>query len=70
MQKVYKMPILYGFYNHGNIRLEVTGAIALRDELRDCIGNEAMRSHMKDILAYRTMEYYRRRYETNLKGMQ
>ncbi len=133
MQKVYKMPILYSFYNHGNIRLEVTDeevlkswkeffdtgtnwkdfapdisyeeyrnmtdkqhlnkaktmpikflkqsgkgffvdkdgcAIALRDELRGCIGNEAMQSHMKDILAYRTMEYYRRRYETNLKGMQ
>ena len=24
MQKVYKMPILYSFYNHGNIRLAVT----------------------------------------------
>ena len=24
MQKVYKMPILYSFYNHGNIRMAVT----------------------------------------------
>lgn len=24
MQKVYKMPILYSFYNHGSIRLGVT----------------------------------------------
>ena len=24
MQKVYKMPILYSFYNHGNVRLAVT----------------------------------------------
>ena len=24
MQKVYKMPILYGFYNDGNVRLAVT----------------------------------------------
>ena len=24
MQKVYKMPILYGFYNDGNIRMAVT----------------------------------------------
>lgn len=128
MQKVYKMPILYSFYNHGNIRLEVTDeevlkswkeffdtgtnwkdfasdisyaeyknmtdkqhlnkaktmpikflkqsgkgffidkdgcAIALREDLKECIKNEAMQCHMKDILEYRTMEYYRRRYETN-----
>lgn len=37
-------------------------AIALREELKDCIKNEALRCHMKDILEYRTMEYYRRRY--------
>ena len=24
MQKVYKMPVLYSFYNHGNIRISVT----------------------------------------------
>lgn len=130
MQKVYKMPILYSFYNHGSIRMEVTEeevleswkeffdtgtnwkdfasdisyeayknmtdkqhlnkaktmpikflkqsgkgffvdkdgyAIALREELRDCIDNGAMRYHMEDILAYRTMEYYRRRYEINTR---
>ncbi|MDE7417057.1 MAG: DEAD/DEAH box helicase family protein [Lachnospiraceae bacterium] len=128
MQKVYKIPILYSFYNHGSIRLEVTDeevlrswkeffdagtnwkdfaldisyeeyknmtdkqhlnkaktmpirylkasgkgffvdkegcAIAIRDELRDYIENDAMKRHMKDILEYRTMEYYRRRYETD-----
>lgn len=132
MQKVYKMPILYSFYNHGSIRMEVTDeevleswkeffdtgtnwkdftsdisyevyksmtdkqhlnkaktmpikflkqsgkvffvdkdgyAIALREDLKDCIKNEAMRHHMKDILAYRTMEYYRRRYEINSKRL-
>lgn len=125
MQKVYKMPILYSFYNHGDIKLAVTDqevltswkeffstgtnwkdfaphityetyknmtdrqhlskarsmpihflkasgkgffvdkegfALALREDLRDCIRNEALRQHMKDILEYRTMEYYRRRY--------
>lgn len=35
--------------------------------LKDYINNEAMRHHMKDILEYRTMEYYRRRYETDSK---
>ncbi|MSS64735.1 DEAD/DEAH box helicase [Velocimicrobium porci] len=125
MQKVYKMPILYSFYNDGNIRLAVKDeevlvvwkkffdngmnwkdfaadisyadykamtdkqhlskaksmpikflkssgkgffiekegyAIAIRDELEDVIGNEAFKKHMNDILEYRTMEYYRRRY--------
>lgn len=125
MQKVYKMPILYSFYNHGDIRLAVTDqdvlsswkeffdtgtnwkdfepaityeayknmtdrqhlskarsmpihflkasgkgffvdrvgfALALREDLQDCIRSQALGRHMKDILEYRTMEYYRRRY--------
>lgn len=125
MQKSYKMPILYSFYNHGNVRLAVTDqevlaswkeffdtgtnwkdftpgitheeyksmtdrqhlskarsmpihfltasgkgffvekegfALALREEMGDCISNPALAQHMKDILEYRTMEYYRRKY--------
>ena len=127
MQKVYKMPILYSFYNHGNLRMQVTEeqvletwkeffdtgtnwkdfpnvtsyadykkvtdrqhlskaktmpikflkasgkgffvekdnyALAMREELAEIIGNPALVEHMKDVLEYRTMEYYRRRYET------
>ena len=130
MQKVYKMPILYSFYNNGEIRLAVTEkevleswieffntgtnwkdfssgtsyeeykkmtdkqhlrkaksmpikflkasgkgffidkegfAIALRDDLKDCIENESFQFHMKDTLEYRTMEYYRRRYEEKVR---
>lgn len=130
MQKVYKMPVLYSFYNHGRIRLAVTEeevlagwkeffdtgtnwkdfspdisyeayknmtdrqhlrkaetmpikflkssgkgffvekegyAIAIREELRDAVESEVMRTHMKDILEYRTMEYYRRRYQKKEK---
>ena len=126
MQKVYKMPILYSFYNHGNIRLEVTDeevleswkeffdtgtnwkdfpnvntyedykkvtdkqhlskakrmpirflkasgkgffvekngyALALRDEIGDVVGNMAFGEQMGDVLGYRSLEYYRRRYE-------
>ncbi len=125
MQKVYKMPVLYSFYNSGDMRLAVTDeevlaawkeffdngtnwrdfaadityadyqamtdkqhlskaknmpikflkasgkgffiekegyALALRDDLEGIIENEAFKSHLKDILEYRTMEYYRRRY--------
>lgn len=126
MQKVYKMPVLYSFYHHGELRLAVTEgevleswkeffdtgtnwkdfspdisyeayknmtnsqhlskaknmpikflkssgkgffvdregyALAIREELKDDIGSEVMSAHMKDILEYRTMEYYRRRYQ-------
>ena len=125
MQKVYKMPILYSFYNHGEIRLAVTEdevleswkeffsigtnwkdlmtnvsyaeyqritdkqhlskaksmpikflkasgkgffiekegyALAIREELAEVMRSEAFKRQMKDILDYRTMEYYRRRY--------
>ena len=125
MQKVYKMPVLYSFYNDGDMRLAVTEdevlvawkkffdhgtnwkdfaadisfekykamtdkkhlskaksmpikflkasgkgffvekenyALAIREDLKEVIGNEAFKKHMSDILEYRTMEYYRRRY--------
>lgn len=128
MQKVYKMPILYSFYNEGNVRLSVKDedvliawkkffdngtnwkdfsenisyeeykvmtdkqhlskaksmpvkflkasgkgffidkegyTIAIREDLENVIINEEFKKHMKDILEYRTMEYYRRRYSGN-----
>lgn len=37
-------------------------AIGLREDLTEVISNPAFKRHMEDILAYRTMEYYRRRY--------
>ncbi len=125
MTKVYKIPILYSFYNNGNVRLEVTETqvlacwkeffdknrnwrdfsddityeeykgmtdkqhlakaktmpikflkasgkgffidkagyiLAIREELKNVIKSDSFCSHMKDILEYRTMDYYRRRY--------
>ena len=125
MQKVYKMPVLYAFYNEGNVRMELTEeellshwlkffsngtnwkdlqgdisyeefqkiskakhlsnikqnpvkflkasgkgffiekegyVIALREELRPIVHKEAFKEQMKDIIEYRVMEYYRRRY--------
>ena len=126
MQKVYKIPVLYSFYNHGNVRLAVTDeevlkswkeffdtgtnwrdfaedmsyddyksmmdkqhlnkvkvmpirylkasgkgffvekdgyALAVREDLCEPINNPVFAKHMQDILEYRTMEYYRRRYK-------
>ena len=125
MQKVYKMPVLYAFYNDGEVQMELTEdallkhwmdffsngtnwkdlqsdityeeyqnistkkhlsnikqnpvkflkasgkgffidkesyVIALREELRLIIENTEFKEQMKDIIEYRTMEYYRRRY--------
>ena len=125
MQKVYKMPVLYAFYNDGNIRMELTEedllshwlkffsngtnwkdlqsdisyeefqkiskakhlsnikqnpvkflkasgkgffiekegyVIALREELRTIVHKEAFQEQLKDIIEYRVMEYYRRKY--------
>lgn len=38
-------------------------ALAIREDLRPVVKNPAFCAHMKDILEYRTMDYYRRRYE-------
>ena len=125
MQKVYKMPVLYAFYNAGDVQMELTEeallkhwrnffsngmnwkdlqsnityaeyqkisnkkhlsnikqnpikflkssgkgffvdkegyVIALREELRPIIESVEFKNQMKDIIEYRTMEYYRRRY--------
>ena len=37
-------------------------ALAIREELADVIKSDAFKAQMKDIIEYRTMEYYRRRY--------
>ena len=67
MQKVYKMPILYSFYNDGNIRLDVKEEEVLEtwkkffDEGTNWKDFPKVTSYEE----YRTMEYYRRRYVEN-----
>lgn len=125
MSKVYKMPVLMAFYNHGKILMQVTEqqlldswkeffstgtnwkdlesgisyerfiaisdkehikkiiqmpihflqesgkgffikkeecVLALRDELKDVVGNPVFVEQMKDVIDYRTMDYYQQRY--------
>lgn len=42
--------------------------LALRDELDEIISNKAFIEHMRDVIEYRTMDYYRRRYKGEIKG--
>lgn len=125
MSRVYKMPVLMAFYNHGNVRMEVSedqllaswkeffstgtnwkdldtdltyesfcsisdkahlkkimqmpvhflersgkgffvkrqdSALALCEELRHVITQPEFARQMKDVIDYRTMDYYQRRY--------
>lgn len=130
MSKVYKMPVLMAFYNHSDVRMEVSekqllsswkeffstgtnwkdldknmtlqkyqdisdqdhlkkiqsmpvhflmesgkgffvkkdGAVfGLREELRPIVDNPVMIEQMKDVIDYRTMDYYQRRYREKQK---
>jgi len=131
MSKVYKMPVLMAFYNHGNVRMEVTEmelleswkeffstgtnwkdldtgityeeyckisdkehikkiiqmpvefllksgggffvkkegvTLALRDEMGEMVKNPVLAEQMKDVIEYRAMDYYRRRYKEQIKN--
>ena len=131
MQKVYKMPILYAFYNQGNVKLAITDedvlytwkeffnknknwkdfasdmtydkylkitdnkhlakaktmpikylkasgkgffvekegfALALNENMKEIIKSKAFVDNMRDVLEYRTIEYYRRRYSLKIKS--
>lgn len=63
LSKAKSMPIKFLKASGKGFFIEKEGyAIAIRDEVEDVIGNVAFKEHMRDILEYRTMEYYRRRY--------
>ena len=129
MSKVYKMPVLMAFYNHGNVRMEVSevellaswkkffstgtnwkdldtgityeqyckisdkdhikkiinmpvnflvksgkgffvkkegSVLALRDEMKEIIKNPVLAEQMKDVIEYRVMDYYQRRYKEQM----
>ena len=36
--------------------------LGLREEMRSVIGNPVLAEQMKDVIDYRTMDYYQRRY--------
>ncbi len=128
MSKVYKMPVLRAFYNHGNVLMEVTKEqllaawkeffntgtnwkdlvqnqdmkyedycaipdrshinkilqmpvhflqesgkgffikkdgvpLALCDDLKEIVKDTSFRDHFKDVIEFRTMDYYKRRYQ-------
>lgn len=64
LSKARTMPMHYLKASGKGFFIDADGyAIALRKDLEPMMGSEAMKKHMKDIIEYRTMEYYRRRYK-------
>ena len=63
LSKAKSMPIKFLQASGKGFFIEKAGyALAVREDLGAVTGNTAFGEHMKDILEYRTMEYYRRRY--------
>lgn len=42
--------------------------LALRDEMGEIVKNPVLAEQMKDVIEYRAMNYYRRRYKEQIKA--
>lgn len=63
LTKAKRMPIRFLKESGKGFFVEKEGyALAIREDLKPVIKSPAFCAHMGDILEYRTMEYYRRRY--------
>ena len=40
--------------------------IALCDEMKDVVQGQAFKEHFKDVIEYRAMDYYKRRYDSEV----
>lgn len=64
LKKILTMPVHFLIKSGNGFFVKRDGfAISLRDELREVVENEALKEQMKDIIEYRTMDYYWRRYK-------
>ena len=64
LSKAKSMPIRYLKASGKGFFIDVPGyAIGIRRDLEAVIGSRVLQEQMKDIIEYRTMEYYRRRYQ-------
>ena len=65
-QEIKSMPIKFLKASGKGFFIDKDGyALEIRDELADVIKVDAFKKQMKDIIEYRTMDYYRRRYVEN-----
>lgn len=43
--------------------------LALRNEMKELIKNPVLAEQMKDVIEYRVMDYYQRRYKEQMTGL-
>jgi superfamily II DNA or RNA helicase len=68
IKKIMQMPVYYLQESGKGFFVQREGAaLALRDDLFDVINQPVFVKHMKDVIDYRTMDYYQRRYRENKK---
>lgn len=66
LAKAKSMPIKYLKVSGKGFFVEKEGfALALNENLKEIIKNKVFVDNMRDVLEYRTIEYYRRRYNMN-----
>ena len=64
MSNILKNPVHFLIKSGKGFFVEKEGyAIALSEEMKVVISMPAFAEHMRDIIEYRTMDYYRRRYK-------
>lgn len=64
MSKVYKMPVHFLMQSGKGFFVQKEGyALALADVLKEAVQSSAFSDQMGDVIAYRTIDYYRRRYQ-------
>lgn len=64
IKKILSMPVHFLQESGEGFFIQKDGfALALRPELEKVIRNKSFSEHMKDVIEYRTMDYYRRRYK-------
>lgn len=62
-KKILQMPVHFLLKSGNEFFVEKEGTVlALREELSEVVTLKAFADQMKDVIAYRTMDYYRRRY--------
>jgi hypothetical protein len=63
IRKIMQMPVYYLQESGKGFFVQHEGAaLALRDDLFDVINQPVFVKHMRDVIDYRTMDYYQRRY--------
>lgn len=64
IKKILKMPVHYLQESGKGFFVKKEGAaLALKDEMQEVIDNPVFIKQMKDVVEYRVMDYYRRRYK-------